>query len=302
MAKKGTSHSQKVQHYSSLTISLLSIISRKLVGGIYWDRVGVFYSPSRLGHRTLVGEVWPLYWDTVGVSHSPSRLGHRTLFGEVLPLYWDTVGVSHSPSHRTLFGGSLTSLLRYSRCIPQPQPTWPQDTFWGKSYPSTEIQSVYPTVPADLATGHFLGEVWPLYWDTVGVFDSPADLATGHFLGDVLPLYWDSVGVSHTPSRLGHRTLFGGSLTPLLRYSRCIPQPQPTWPQDTFWGKSYPSTDIQSVYPTPPADFVTGHFLGEVLPLYWDTVGVFNSPTDGATLPRRDPLWMKKMGNLRHAA
>ena len=51
MTKKGTPHSQKFQHYWNLTISLLSVIFRTLVGGgvllLCREAVGVFYSPNQ---------------------------------------------------------------------------------------------------------------------------------------------------------------------------------------------------------------------------------------------------------------
>ena len=54
---RGILHSPKFQHYWSLTIRLFSVIYRTLVGRILHlcrDAVDVFYSPSWLGHRTLV--------------------------------------------------------------------------------------------------------------------------------------------------------------------------------------------------------------------------------------------------------
>ena len=57
------------------------------------DAVGVFHSPSRVGHRTLVEEVLLLCKDTVGVFYSPSRLGHRALVEGVFPLCRDRLGV-----------------------------------------------------------------------------------------------------------------------------------------------------------------------------------------------------------------
>ena len=64
------------------------------------DAVGVFCSPSLLGHRTLVvGEVLSLCRDAVSVFCSPSLLGHSTrLVGEVVSLCRDAVSVFCSPS------------------------------------------------------------------------------------------------------------------------------------------------------------------------------------------------------------
>ena len=74
-----------------------------------------------------------------------------------------------------------------------------QDTWLGRSYLSTDIQSVYSA---------------PL-----------ADWATGHSLGGVLLICSDAVGVFYSPNRRGHWTLVGGSLTPLQRCSRFILHP-----------------------------------------------------------------------------
>ena len=74
------------------------------------DAVGVFYSPSQLGHRTLVGRALPLGRNAVSVFCNPSRLSHRTLVGGVLLLCGEAGGVFYSPSqldHRTLVGRVL---------------------------------------------------------------------------------------------------------------------------------------------------------------------------------------------------
>ena len=62
----------------------------------------------------------------------------------------------------------------------------------------------------------------------------------------------------------GHRLGGWGFLTPLQRNNRCILLPQPTGPQETGRGVSYPSTEKQSVYFTVLADWAT---RGEV-PIY----------------------------------
>ena len=80
--------------------SLSRLGHRTLVGGVLpfcRDAVGVFYSLSRLGYRTLVGGVLPFCRDAVGVFYSLSRLGHKTPIGGVLPLCRDTVGVFYKP-------------------------------------------------------------------------------------------------------------------------------------------------------------------------------------------------------------
>ena len=50
---RGAPHFHKFQHYWNLTIRLFSVINRTLVEGVLLlcrDAVGVFYSPSRVGH------------------------------------------------------------------------------------------------------------------------------------------------------------------------------------------------------------------------------------------------------------
>ena len=72
-----------------------------------------------------------------------------------------------------------------------------------------------------------------------------------------LPPCRDAFHVFYSAIQMGHRTLagwMGEGLTPLLRCSRCILQPQLTGLQNTCWLK-----------------------WREVLPLCWDVVGVFYS-------------------------
>ena len=69
---------------------------------------------------------------------------------------------------------------------------------------------------------------------------------------EVLPFWRGAVGVFYKPRRLSHRAFI-------------------------FWDGSYPSAEIQSVYSTAPADWASGHSLGEVFLLCRDTVGVFNN-------------------------
>ena len=103
-------------------------------------------------------------WQWRGTPHS-LKLQH----------YWNlTIRLFTGHSLRWWWWWGLTPLQRSSWCILQPQPTGPQDTRWGKSYPSAEKQSVYYTAPADWATGHLLVEgVLPLSREAVGVFYSP---------------------------------------------------------------------------------------------------------------------------------
>ena len=112
---------------------------------------------------------------------------------------------------------------------------------FGESYASVEMQSVYSVAPAD--------------WTTL--------------LGGVLPLCWYAVGLFCCPSWLDHTPW--GSLTPLLRCSRCLLLPQPIGPHSL--GESYPSAEMQSVFTVAPADWAA--LLGGVLPLCRDSVGIF---------------------------
>ena len=105
--------------------------------------------------------------------------------------------VSLSPLQRCSRG--LSRLQRCSRCILELQPT---GLLLG--YPSAEMQSVYSTVPADWATGHWLGESYSSAKMQSVYSIAPANWATR----------WES-------------------LNPLQRWTRCILQPQPTRPQDT---------------------------------------------------------------------
>ena len=60
--RPGSDGNEGVQYYWNLTIRLFSVISRTLVGWelpLCRDAASVFYSPSWVGHRTLVGGVLP---------------------------------------------------------------------------------------------------------------------------------------------------------------------------------------------------------------------------------------------------
>ena len=120
--------------------------------------LGVFYSPSHLGCRTLVGESYPS--------------------AEIQSVY-STARAIWVAGHLL---GCLILLQRYTWCILQPEPSGLQDTCWGVlsycrdtlgvfyspshlgcrtlvgvSYPTAEIQSVYSTARAIWAAGHLLG-------------------------------------------------------------------------------------------------------------------------------------------------
>ena len=106
-------HSPKLHYDWNLTIRLFSVISRTIVeeGFLLFCRgaVGVFFSSSRLGRKTLVRRVLLLCRDAVGVFYSPSRLGHRTLVGGFLPLCRGEVGVFYTPQPN----GQLTDVCLF---------------------------------------------------------------------------------------------------------------------------------------------------------------------------------------------
>ena len=107
--------------------------------------VGVFCSPNRSSHRTLFGESYPCGETRSVYSTALWWLVHRTLFWGVLLLCSDTVGVLCSPlptAQQDTLWGSLTPMQRYSRCILQPQPTWPL-WLWIDPFPSIDIYLSY---------------------------------------------------------------------------------------------------------------------------------------------------------------
>ena len=127
---RGTPHCPKLEHYWSLTIWLLSVKSRALIGGVLSfcrDVFGVFCSPSWLAHQTLIEGVLPFFRYAVSVFCSPYWLGHRTFIARVLPLCRDAVSVFYSPANWAI-GHSLA-----------------------ESYLSAEMQSVYFAPPANWA-------------------------------------------------------------------------------------------------------------------------------------------------------
>ena len=162
---------------------------------VYYPPVGAFYSPSRLGYRTLVGCV--LSPSRCILQPRPTRLQDIRLLC-IIPSRCILLG------YRTLVG----CVLYPSRCNLQPQPTGLQDTRLLYLIP----HSVHSTAPADWATGHSLV-----------VYLSP-----GRCILQPQPTrYYPQVGAFY--SRLGYRTLVCCVLSP----SRCILQPQPTGLQDT---------------------------------------------------------------------
>ena len=126
---------------------------------------------------------------------------------------------------RSVGGGCLTPLQRYSRCILQPQATWPLVQWLGGCL--TPLQRYSRCILQPQAT-------WPLV----------------QWVGGVLPLCRDIVGVFYSPRRRGHSfSGWVGCLTPLQRYSRCILQPQATWPLVQWVGGALPlCRDIVGVF------------------------------------------------------
>ena len=244
--------------------------------------VGAFYSPSRLGYRTLVGcllspsrcilQPWPTglqdtrwlclipqsvnstadwaTWHTlvvnyppVGAFYSPGRLGYRKLVGCVL---------SPQSVHSTAdWATGHTLVVTYP----------PVGAFYSTSRlgyrtlvgcvlsPSRCILQPRPT----RLTGHS----FVVYYPPVGAFS----WAIGHSL----VVSYSPVGAIYSPSRLGYRTIVCCVLSP----SQCLLQPQPTGLQDTSLLCIIP----KSVHST--ADWATGHSFV----VYYPPVGSFYSPS-----------------------
>ena len=135
--------------------------------------------------------------------------------------------------------------------------SYPGRSLW-ESYPSTVMQSVYSTAPADLATGHSLRVSYPRCRDAVGVFYS-FSTNWAKLLGGILLLCWDAVGVLNNSRRPGYRT-FAQIVLSLCRDTVGIWYSlQPTG-TTTLWGW-YHSADMQSVYSTPPTVLWTRKYL-----------------------------------------
>ena len=82
---RGTLHSLKLQQYWSLTIKLFSVISEHLLGEGFYplaEKQSVHSTaPADWATGHLLVGVLPLNREAIGVFYSPSRLGHRTLVG-----------------------------------------------------------------------------------------------------------------------------------------------------------------------------------------------------------------------------
>ena len=153
---------------------------------------------------------------------------------------------STAPANWTLIGGDgLIPLQRCSRFIQQPQPieltlvgmvlflcrdavgifnspSQLDSHWWGWSYSSAEMQSVYSTSPANWTL--IGGDGLFLCRDVVGVFNSPSQL-NSHWWGWS---YSSAEMQSVYSTAPANWTLIGGDgLIPLQRCSRCIQHPQP---------------------------------------------------------------------------
>ena len=230
------------------------------------DAIGVFYSPSRLGHRTPVEGVFLLCRDAVGLFYSPSRLGHWTLFGGVLLFCRDAVGLFYSPSrlgHWTLFGGVLLFCrdavgLFYS---PSRLGHW---TLFGRVL--LFCRGLFCSLNRLSYPGHFLAKwVLTLCRDAIGIFQSPSRLGHRTLVEGVLLLCRDAVGLFYSLNRLGHWTLVEGVLLFCenavgLFYSRSRSRKA----TGHWLGEYYSSTETQSLYSPAPANRATRKLDGEV--------------------------------------
>ena len=147
-------------------------------------------APANWATRTLVGGVLPFFWDAVGVFYSPSRLGHWHTIWWGFTLYRDAVSVFYSPSWlghgHTLWCG-ITPLQRCSLFM-QLQQSGQLVYLSVVSYPSTEIPFVYSTAPANWATGHSLMRFYP-FAEMQSIYSAaPTNWDTDILFGGVLPL------------------------------------------------------------------------------------------------------------------
>ena len=136
----------------------------------------------------------------------------------------------------------------------------------GESYPFAEIQSVYSTASANWATrwGHLI----PLLRCSWCILQPQP---TGPLVGSVLPICWDAVGVFYSPSQLGH--LLGASY-PFAEMQFVYSTASANWA--TRWGSLTPLQRCSQYILQPQ---LTRPLVGGVLPLCWDAVGVFYSPS-----------------------
>ena len=126
---------------------------------------------------------------------------------------------------------------------------------------------MYSTAPADWVTGHWLERQVPLFRDATVYSTAPVDWSHRTLVGEGSTLFEKCRQCILQPqlTRPQDTCWGGGGLTPFQTCSQCILQPQLTGPQDTCLGGGCLFLEIQSVYSTAPADWATGHLLGEGL-------------------------------------
>ena len=145
-------------------------------------------------------------------------------------------GASPSDYLMSCSGHSLRAgfnpLQRNSRCILQPQPTGPQDTYW-RCLTLLQRSSRWFYSPSRLGHKTLIGGVLLFCRETIGDFTAPAD---------------------------GPQDTYWWCLTPLQRSSRCFYRPS-RWATGHLLVVSYSSAEKQSVLSTAPADWAIVHSL-----------------------------------------
>ena len=191
------------------------------------NAVNVFYIPNRLVYRTFVGGVLPSaeMQSMYSISQTDWSTGHS--LGESYPLQ------------------------KCSQCILYPKPTGLQDIRWGSLALCRNALNVF-YIPNRLVYRTFVGGVLPSAEMQSMYSISQTDWATGHSLGESYPLQKCSQCILY-PKPTGLRDTRWGSLTPLQRCSRCILQSQLTGPRDTHWGSLIPLQKCSQciLYPKP---------------------------------------------------
>ena len=162
--------------------------------------------------------VLPFCRDAIGVFYSPSQLGHSSGESYHSAEMWSVYCTA--PDEWATRWGSLTTLQRCNQCIVQPHPTGPLvggvlplcrdviGVFYsprrmghalGESYHSAEIQSVYCTAPSNWATRR--GSLTTLQRCNWCILQPQTN---GPRVGGVLPLCRDTISVLYSPRRMGH--------------------------------------------------------------------------------------------------
>ena len=127
--------------------------------------VGVFCSPSRLGHRTHFGGVLPsavmqsVYFEAL-VDWATGHLSEESYPSAAMQSVYSAALTDWATGH-TLGGGVLSLCRNAVGVFWSPSRLGHRTLILGESYPSAEMQSVYSTVPAEWATGYSLGESYP---------------------------------------------------------------------------------------------------------------------------------------------